>query len=141
MKCRSLWHSPAKAVRSNTSRAFGFVSSTSSIVNGWFAACRTAALIGSLLEVEAQAGLGPIHCGELAGAGQRDVGGFHVAPAKADISRIDVGHFDLPHDIAIGRNDRDVTGDHGRDGNIAGGLDGEAVKARETARCAARPAR
>ena len=45
MKCRSLWHSPAKAVRSSTSRAFGFSSATSSMVSGWFGACRTAAFM------------------------------------------------------------------------------------------------
>jgi hypothetical protein len=38
MKCRSLWHSPAKAVRSSTSRLPGLLTATSSIVSGWFGA-------------------------------------------------------------------------------------------------------
>src|ERR1051325_9472635 len=46
MKCRSLWHSPAKAVRSNTSRGPGLFTDTSSMVSGWFGACSTAAFIG-----------------------------------------------------------------------------------------------
>ncbi len=46
MKCRSLWHSPAKAVRISTSRRFGFSMVTSSIVSGALAACNTAAFIG-----------------------------------------------------------------------------------------------
>src|SRR6516162_4963361 len=130
MKCRSLWHSPAKAVRSNTSRPFGLVSSTSSIVKGWFGACRTAAFIrGSLLKIEAQARVRPVHRSELAGAGQGDVGRLHVPTAKADIGRVDVGHLDLPHDPAVGSDDRDVTRDQCRHGDIPRGLDGEAVEA------------
>jgi hypothetical protein len=37
-KCRSLWHSPAKAVRNSTSRGPGLLIATSSIVIGWFGA-------------------------------------------------------------------------------------------------------
>ena len=48
-------------------------------------------------------------------AGEGDVGGLHVVPAKADIGRIDVGHLDLPHDPAVGSDDRDVA----RDQNVA----------------------
>src|SRR5438132_7162461 len=133
MKCRSLWQSPAKAVRSSTSRACGLVSATSSIVSGWFGACRTAAFIAVLLlEIEAQAGLGPIHRGELADAGQGDEGGLHVAAAKADVGRVDVRHFDLAYNIAGGRDDRDVAGDQGGNGDVARGLDGEAVEALKT---------
>src|SRR6266478_9913835 len=121
MKCRSLWQSPAKAVRSSTSRACGLVSATSSIVSGWFGACRTAAFIAVLLlEIEAQAGLGPIHRSQLADAGQGDVGGLHVPAAEADVGRIDIGHLDLAHDIAVGRDDRYLAGDQGRNRDIAG---------------------
>ena len=35
---------------------------------------------GSLLKIEAEAGVGPIHCGQLAAAGKGDVGGV---PARA----------------------------------------------------------
>src|SRR5205823_2081458 len=103
MKCRSLWHSPAKAVRNSTSRGPGLLTATSSIVIGWFAAWKTAAFIGaSLLEIEAQAGLGPIHRGELAGTGQGDVGRLHIPAAKANVRRVDVRHLDLANDIAVG---------------------------------------
>jgi hypothetical protein len=60
-------------------------------------------------DIEAQAGLGPVHRSELAAAGQCDVGGLHA--------------------IAIRSDDRDVPGDQCRDGDIPGGLDGEAVEA------------
>src|SRR5580704_2037019 len=182
MKCRSLWHSPAKAVRSKTSRGPGLVSPTSSIVKGWFAVCRTAAFIGglllegspissfprkresragrlrrwplgprfrgateslrgragrwSLLKIEAQAGLGPIHRSQLASTRESYVGGLHIPTAKADIGRVDIGHLDLAHDLAVGSDDRDVAGDQGRDGDIARGLDREAVKALEAGQSA-----
>src|SRR5580658_10091868 len=45
MKCRSLWHSPANAVRISTSRRFGLACCTSSMASGWFTSCRTAAFI------------------------------------------------------------------------------------------------
>src|SRR4051812_45364177 len=48
MKCRSLWHRPAKLVRTRTSRRFGLAMLTSSMVNGWCAACRIAALMAYL---------------------------------------------------------------------------------------------
>src|SRR6478609_954786 len=47
MKCRSLWHRPAAAVRTRTSRRFGLAIATSSIVIGWRGAWRTAAFIAS----------------------------------------------------------------------------------------------
>src|SRR6516162_6451485 len=141
IKCRSLWHSPAKAVRSSTSRGPGLVSATSSIVKGWFAACRTAAFIrSSLLEIEAQAGLGPIHRGELAAGGKCDVSGLHVRAAKADVGRIDIRHLDLPHDPSVGRDDGDIAGDQGRHRDIARSLDGEAVKALKAGQTAHQPA-
>src|SRR5690348_15897809 len=137
MKCKSLWHSPAKAVRSSTSRGSGLVSPTSSIVSGWFAACSTAAFIAvSLLEIEAQAGLRPLRHGQLADAGEGDVGGLHVRAAKADVGRVDVRHLDLAHDIAVRRDDRDVPGDQGGDGDVARGLDREAVEALKTGQAA-----
>ena len=49
MKCRSLWHRPAAAVRTSTSWPLGFSICTSSIVKGALAACKTAAFIGCLL--------------------------------------------------------------------------------------------
>src|SRR5678816_4719965 len=53
MKCRSLWHRPAAAVRTRTSRRRGFSMTTSSIVIGWWGACRTAAfMVMSLVEVD-----------------------------------------------------------------------------------------
>src|SRR3954452_18181345 len=45
MKCKSLWHSPAKPVRNSTSRPCGLLIDTSSMVSGWFGACSTAAFI------------------------------------------------------------------------------------------------
>src|SRR6266852_1079468 len=131
MKCRSLWHSPAKAVRNSTSRLPGLVSATSSIVRGWFGAWRTAAFIGSLLghEIEPQTGLGPIHCGELTVGGKRNIGRLQVAAAKADVGRVDIRHLDLPHDPAVGRDDGDVASNQGRDGDVAGGLHSKAVEA------------
>src|SRR3984893_8049429 len=130
MKCKSLWQSPAKAVRSNTSRACGLVSATSSIVRGWLGAGRTPAFLGRFtLEIETEAGLGPIHRSQLADAGQGDVGGLHVPTAKADVGRIDIGHLDLTHDISVGSYDGNVAGDKGSNGDVARGLDGEAVEA------------
>src|SRR3984893_1751995 len=130
MKCKSLWQSPAKAVRSNTSRACGLVSATSSIVRGWLGAGRTPAFIGRLLlKIETEAGIGPIHRSQLADAGQGDVGGLHVPTAKADVCRVDIGDLDLTHDISVGSYDGNVAGDQGRNGDVARGLDSEAVKA------------
>ena len=81
------------------------------------------------MEIEAEAGLRPVRRGQLAFAGQSDVSRLHVPAAKANVGRVDIGHFDLPHDIAIGSDDRDVSGDQGRDGDVARGLDREAVEA------------
>src|SRR6187431_3626845 len=52
MKCRSLWHRPAAAVRTRTSRRRGFSMTMSSIVIGWRGAWRTAAFMVSLVEVD-----------------------------------------------------------------------------------------
>src|SRR5258708_26112787 len=85
----------------------------------------------SFLEIEAQAGLGPIHRGQLADAGKGDVGGLHIPASKANVGRVDVGHFDLANDVAVGRDDGDVPGDQCRDGDIARALDRETVEALE----------
>ena len=75
MKCRSEWHSPAKAVRNSTSRLFGFSSATSSMVSGWFGACRTAAFILTSLVRETDANL-PRRAGHAA----FEVAGYGPAP-------------------------------------------------------------
>src|SRR5882724_8291606 len=41
-------------------------------------------------KIKPQAGIRPIHHGELTRAGKGEVGRLHVAPAKADIGRVDV---------------------------------------------------
>src|SRR6516165_2148481 len=102
MKCRSLWHSPAKAVRNSTSRGPGLVSAISSIVKGCLGACRTAAFIGSsLLEIEAQARRRPGNRGKLTTGRKGYVGRLHVPAAKADVGWVDVRHLDLAHDAAV----------------------------------------
>src|SRR5215472_1175109 len=112
MKCRSLWHSPAKAVRSSTSRGPGLLIATSSIVSGWFAAWNTAAFIGPLLslsshEVEAQARLRPVRRRQPPGGGEGYISGLHVGAAEADVGRVDIRHRDLADEPAVRGDDRD----------------------------------
>ena len=57
MKCRSEWHSPAKAVRISTSRGPGLLISTSSMTSGLFTSCSTAAFMVGLLAVSSGARL------------------------------------------------------------------------------------
>src|SRR3954454_18543047 len=76
MKCRSEWHSPAKAVRTSTSRARGFCRVTSSIVSGSFAACRTAAFMGCPLLLR------PRHCHRATGSALFCAGGIGCARSR-----------------------------------------------------------
>ena len=83
-------------------------------------------------QIQAQSRLIPLQRAQATRCRKRYVGGAHVGAAEADVGGEFVRHGNLPHDLAVGGNDRNAAGMQRGDGDIAAGFDRQTVEPLET---------